>query len=49
MRWMESAIVRACCSDSMTQGPAMRKSFPRPTGMFPISKGWLVALLTRDI
>ena len=36
--WMASAIMRACCSLSMTQGPAMRKSWPPPTGTLPISK-----------
>src|ERR1700726_3045902 len=43
-RWMASAMVRACCSDSMTQGPLMRKSLPRPTGTLPISKGWFTDL-----
>src|SRR5690349_15154633 len=38
MRWMASAMKRACCSLSMTQGPAMRKRPPRPTGTVPISK-----------
>src|SRR6478752_2968446 len=42
MRWMESAIMRACCSLSITQGPAMRKSWPRPTGTLPISKSCLL-------
>src|ERR1035441_9494979 len=41
MRWMASAMVRTCASPSMTQGPAMRKSWPAPTCTGPISKEWL--------
>src|SRR5665213_1637709 len=36
MRWIASAILRACCSDSMTHGPAIRNSFPPPTSTAPI-------------
>src|ERR1035437_6745679 len=39
---------RACVSDSMTQGPAVRKSLPRPTGTGPSSKG-CVEFITRAI
>ena len=45
MRCMASAILKACASDSMTQGPAMRKSRPEPTSTGPISN----ELLTREI
>src|ERR1700683_3805609 len=45
MRWMASAMVRTWASDSMTQGPAMRKSWPAPTCTGPISK----ELLTKAI
>src|ERR1039457_5949762 len=38
MRWIASAIVRAWASDSMMQGPAIRKSWPAPTWTGPISK-----------
>ena len=45
MRWTASAMVRAWASDSMTQGPAMRKSRPAPTCTGPISN----EELTREI
>src|ERR1700677_3578503 len=45
IRWMASAVLKAWCSDSMTQGPAMRKSRPEPTCTGPISN----ELLTREI
>jgi hypothetical protein len=38
VRWIASAIVRACVSDSITHGPAIRNSLPLPTGTEPISK-----------
>src|SRR5271157_2076382 len=41
IRWMASAMARTCASDSMTQGPAMRKSRPSPTCTGPISKEFL--------
>jgi len=37
IRWIDSAIPRAWDSDSMTHGPAMRKSWPDPTWTGPIS------------
>ena len=39
MRWILSAMPRACASDSMTQGPAIRNSLPAPTSTGPIEKG----------
>jgi hypothetical protein len=35
---MRSAIARAWASDSMTQGPAIKNSWPAPTWTGPISK-----------
>src|SRR5215472_10017582 len=47
MRWTASAMRRAWGSDSMTQGPAMRKSGPPPMGTSPRVKweGWGMNLL----
>ena len=49
MRWMASAMVRAWVSDSMTQGPAMRKSWPRPTGTLPMSNGLVTDLFDHSV
>lgn len=37
-------MVRTCFSLSMTQGPAMRKSWPVPTGTF-----WMLKVFTLSI
>src|ERR1700736_4575963 len=37
-RWIASAIFRACASDSITHGPAIRNSLPRPTATPSTSK-----------
>src|SRR5208337_4444480 len=42
---MASAILRAWASDSMTQGPATRKSRPAPTCTGPISKELLTNVI----
>src|SRR5215469_3150966 len=41
IRWIASAIVRACDSLSITHGPAIRNSRPSPTRTGPISNVWL--------
>src|SRR4051794_4401025 len=38
IRWMASASLRACCSDSSTHGPAIRNSPPAPAATLPILK-----------
>jgi hypothetical protein len=40
MRWTASARRRAWLSDSITQGPAIRKRSSPPMGTLPSWKGW---------
>src|ERR1039457_139675 len=49
MRWIASAIVRAWASDSMMQGPAIRKSWPAPTWTGPISKELLTDSIVKAL
>jgi len=46
---MASAIERAWASDSMTQGPAMRKSWPSPTWTGPISKDLFTRMIVMRV
>ena len=47
MRWICSAMVRTWASDSMTHGPAIRKSWPSPTWTGPISNEWLTQSIVK--
>ena len=49
MRWMASASVRACVSDSMTQGPAIRKRLAAADGHGADIEGMVLLTLNHSM